>query len=54
MIIIDDIVTTGASLGAAAFNIYSLGPKRIYGASVAIAYKDTYREFSKDDRFSKR
>ena len=51
VIIIDDIVTTGASLGAAAFNIKTLSPKRIYGASIAIAYKDSYKPFSREDRF---
>ena len=51
VIIIDDIVTTGASIGAVAFNIKTLAPKKIIGASVAIAYKDTYNRFSEDDRF---
>ena len=54
VIIIDDIVTTGASLGAAAFSIKPLTPKKIVGASIAIAYKDTYRQFSTNDRFNGR
>ena len=54
VIIIDDIVTTGASIGAAAFNIKALGPKKIIGASIAITYKDTYKPFSKEDRFFKK
>lgn len=52
VIIIDDIVTTGASLGNAAFNIKTLLPKKIIGASVAIAYRDKYVPFSKEDRFN--
>lgn len=52
VIIIDDIVTTGASLGNAAFNIKTLLPKKIIGASVAIAYRDKYIPFSTEDRFS--
>jgi len=54
VVIIDDIVTTGASMGAAAFNIKALAPKKILGASIAIAYKDTYNPPSKDDRFFKK
>ena len=53
VIIVDDIVTTGASIGGAAFNIKTLTPKKIYGASVAIAYKDDYKPFLTDDRFGK-
>ena len=54
VIIIDDIVTTGASMGNAAFNLKGLTPKKIIGASIAIAYKDSYRPLSKDDRFYKK
>ncbi len=51
VIIIDDIVTTGASMGAAAFNLKALGPKRIIGATLSIAYKDYYVPPSYEDRF---
>ena len=51
VVIIDDIVTTGASLGAAALNVKSLAPKKIIGASIAIAYKDAYTPLSASDRF---
>ena len=51
VVIIDDIVTTGASLGAAALNVKSLAPKKIIGASIAIAYKDAYTPLSTSDRF---
>ncbi len=51
VILIDDIVTTGASMGACAFQIKTLLPKAIIGASLAIAYKDSYTPFAKDDRF---
>ncbi len=52
VILIDDIVTTGASMGACAFHIKSLGAKRIIGASVATAYRDSYTPPAKEDRFS--
>jgi ComF family protein len=45
VIIIDDLITTGASVGAAALMIKGLGAKEIMAASIAIAYKDTYRPF---------
>ena len=54
VVIIDDIVTTGASMGAASFNIKTLTPKKIYGASIAIAYKDNYRPPVLGDRFYKK
>ena len=40
VIIVDDIITTGASMGKAAAMIRSLGSKEIIGAALAIAYKD--------------
>lgn len=51
VIIVDDIVTTGASMGACATLIRALAPKKIIGATVSIAYKDTYVPLSRDDRF---
>ena len=51
VILIDDIVTTGASMGSCAFQIKALMPKKIIGASLAIAYKDSYVPFSTTDRF---
>ena len=45
VIIIDDIVTTGSSMGAAAMLIHGLGAKRILGATLGIAYKDKYTPF---------
>lgn len=51
VIIIDDIITTGASMGHAATLLKGVGAKRIIGAAVAIAYKDTYVRFEKADRF---
>ncbi len=51
VLIIDDIVTTGASMGAAAMLIRGLGAKEIIGASISIAYKDPYKKFQKGDRF---
>ncbi len=42
VIIIDDIITTGASVGACAMLIHGLGAKRIIAGTIAIAYKDRY------------
>ncbi len=42
VILLDDVVTTGASMGTAAAMIRALGPKKIIGATVSIAYKDSY------------
>ena len=41
VIIVDDIITSGASIASAAALIRSLGCKNITAAVVAIAYKDT-------------
>ena len=51
VILVDDIVTTGASMGRAATLIKGLGAKKIIGASIAIAYKDNYVRFDVSDRF---
>ena len=51
IILIDDVVTTGASVGAAAMQLKALGAKQIIGATLAIAYKDRYVPFEKGDRF---
>ena len=40
VIIVDDLVTTGASMGAAAMLLKMSGAGKIYGACFAIAYKD--------------
>lgn len=42
VILVDDIVTTGASMGRCAMLLRSLGAKRIIGAALGIAYKDSY------------
>lgn len=45
VLIVDDIVTTGASMGNSATLIRALRPKAIYGACVGIAYfDDLYRK----------
>lgn len=41
VIIVDDIVTTGASMASAAMLIRGLGAKKIWGAALATAYRDT-------------
>lgn len=45
--LVDDIVTTGASMGSAAFALRGLGAKEIVGVCFAIAYKDPYVPFEK-------
>lgn len=52
IILFDDIVTTGASMGGCSVLLKGLGAKSIIGASLSIAFKDNYVAFSKDDRFS--
>ncbi len=42
VILVDDVVTTGASMGKCAMLLRGLGAKRIYGACVAIAFRDMY------------
>lgn len=51
VIIIDDIITTGASMGHAAMLLKGIGAKKIIGAALAIAYKDSYVRFDISDRF---
>ncbi len=45
VIIVDDVVTTGSSMGGAAMLIRGQGAKRIYGATLGIAFKDKYKPF---------
>ena len=45
VILFDDIVTTGASLGACATLIKGLGAKSVTGACFSIAYKDPHADF---------
>jgi competence protein ComFC len=54
VIIVDDVVTTGASMGTCATLLKALGAKKIIGAVISIAYKDRYTPFSNDDRFYNR
>lgn len=42
VIIVDDIVTTGSSLGACAKLLRALGCRNIIGAALGIAYRDAY------------
>ena len=53
IIIIDDVVTTGASISACAMLYRALGTKNITGAALSIAYKDSYTPFETGDRFRK-
>ena len=45
VIIVDDIVTTGASLGSCAALLHAVGAKEIVGCAIAVAYKDKYKPF---------
>ena len=51
VILFDDIVTTGASMGSAAMLLRALNAKKIVGAVIAIAYKDDYTPLNTEDRF---
>ena len=42
VVIIDDVITTGSSVGACAKLAYSMGAKRVIAAALGIAYKDEY------------
>ncbi len=48
IIIVDDICTTGASLGISAALLHSVGAKEIVGAVLSVAYKDKYKPFVSD------
>lgn len=54
VIIVDDIVTTGASMAAVAMLSKALGAKKIVGAAISIAYKDKYQKFDTNDRFKEK
>lgn len=45
VIIVDDIVTTGSSMSNCAALIRALKPKRIIGACLGIAYRESYIDF---------
>ena len=42
VILVDDVVTTGSSMGYCASLLKGLRPKEIIGATLSIAYKDSY------------
>ena len=54
VILVDDIVTTGTSMGVAAMLLRSLGTRKVFGASLAIAYRDDTLIFDTTDRFDKK
>ncbi|MBR2325305.1 MAG: phosphoribosyltransferase, partial [Clostridia bacterium] len=47
VLLVDDIVTTGATMGSAAFALRGIGAKEIVGVCFAIAFKDPYVPFEK-------
>ena len=47
ILLVDDIVTTGASMASAATLLRANGAKKIVGASFSIAYLDPYVPFEK-------
>lgn len=51
VVLVDDIVTTGASMGACAMLLRALKTKKTVGAVIAVAYKDDYIPFDKEDRY---
>ena len=48
VLLVDDIITTGASVGNCATLIHGLGAKEIVGVAVSVAYRDKYVPFAKD------
>ena len=52
VIIIDDVVTSGASMGRCAMLIQALKPKEIVGAALSIAYRDKGIDFEKSRPFA--
>ncbi len=46
IILVDDIATTGASLGACAELLHSVGARETVGAVISVAYKDEYTPFA--------
>lgn len=51
IILFDDIVTTGASMGACAMQLKALGAREIIGAAIAVAFSDKYVPFLKTDSY---
>lgn len=51
VLLLDDIVTTGASLGNSAMLIRGLGAKQVIGVCMAIAYTDSYVPFETKPKF---
>jgi len=49
VILIDDVLTSGASMSAGAMLIHGLGAKRIIGSTISIAAKDDYRPFKRPE-----
>lgn len=51
VILIDDIVTTGASMGSCALLLRAIGAKEIIGAAISIAYKDKTVDLSPERKY---
>lgn len=47
VIIVDDIITTGASIGVCATLLHGLGAKKIYALALSVAYRDEYTPINK-------
>ena len=51
IVIVDDIVTTGSSMSVASMLLRSIGASKVYGATLAIAYRDDKLILDESDRF---
>ncbi len=51
VIIVDDIVTTGSSMSSCAMLLRGLGARKVIGASIGIAYRDSYTPNISMNRF---
>lgn len=53
VVLIDDIVTTGASMGECADLLYTMGAKTVIGACISIAYSDPYVPIISSDDYTR-
>lgn len=51
VVVVDDVVTTGASMGAVAMLLRGLGAKQIFGATIAVVFRDAHARIETSPRF---